>query len=46
MLCELCNVPQALSEAGHSDDGTHRLDDPVSKSTEKFCGGVPMVMLP
>ena len=27
-------------------EGTHRLDEPVSKRTRKFCGGVPMLISP
>lgn len=28
----------------HSDDGTHKLELPVSRTTLKVCGGVPMVI--
>lgn len=28
----------------HSDDGTHRLELPVSRTTLNVCGGVPMVI--
>ena len=27
-------------------EGTHKSDEPVSKTTWNSCGGVPMVMLP
>lgn len=27
-------------------EGTHRLEEPVSKRTRKFCGGVPMLISP
>ncbi len=30
----------------HSLDGTHKSDDPVSKSIRKLCPGVPIVIVP
>ena len=33
-----------LAEVVYWEDGTHRSDEPVSKSTVKFWGGVPKVM--
>lgn len=30
----------------HDDEGTQRSDEPVSKSIVKFCGGVPMEIVP
>ena len=40
------DLPQARSLFGHFDDGTHRLEDPVSKITLKVWGGVPIVIGP
>lgn len=40
------NLQQAMLVHLHCFDGTHKLDDPVSKITLKFWGGVPMVMGP
>ena len=39
-------LPQALSVGSHLTEGTQRLDEPVSNTTVKGCGGVPMVMSP
>lgn len=30
----------------HDDDGTHKSDEPVSKSIVKLCAGVPMDTVP
>ena len=32
---------QAMLEKGQSEQGSHRFDEPVSKRTLKFWGGVP-----
>lgn len=41
----LCSM-QAMLVKWHFLLGTHRLLEPVSKTTLKLCGGVPMVMGP
>ena len=40
------SLRQAKLVGTHSLDGTHKLADPVSKITSKFCGGVPRVIGP
>ena len=35
-----------LSQLLYQDDESQRSDEPVSKSTTKFCAGLPMVMDP
>lgn len=37
---------QARSKKEQWTEGTHRLEDPVSNRTVKFCGGVPMLITP
>lgn len=37
---------QAMSSSLQWMDGTHRLEEPVSKTTVKHCGGVPMPISP
>ena len=37
---------QAISRIEHLEEGTHRLEEPVSNTTVKGCGGVPMPMVP
>lgn len=37
---------QAMSSSLQWMDGTHRLAEPVSKTTVKHCGGVPMPISP
>lgn len=37
---------QAMLKSAHCDEGTHRLEDPVSKMTPKGWGGVPRAMAP
>lgn len=37
---------QAMSSILHLAEGTHRLEEPVSKTTVKHCGGVPMPISP
>lgn len=35
-----------MSVKGQCDDGTHRFDEPVSNTTLKLWGGVPIVISP
>jgi hypothetical protein len=37
---------QARLVGAHFDEGIHKLDEPVSKMTVKFCAGVPKEMGP
>lgn len=39
-------LQHAISLNVHFFDGTHKLDDPVSKTTLNFWGGVPMPITP
>lgn len=41
----LC-VRQAMLVYLHCFDGTHKLEEPVSKTTLKLCGGVPIEITP
>ena len=36
----------AMLNVAHDLEGTHRLEEPVSKRTLKFCAGVPIEMGP
>lgn len=38
------HLPQA--QLWHWTEGTHRMEEPVSKRTRKFCDGVPMLISP
>ena len=40
------NLLQALSLGEHLEEGTQRLEEPVSKMTVNSWDGVPIVMLP
>ena len=40
------DLQQAMSSSLQWIDGTHRLEEPVSKTTVKHCGGVPMPISP
>ena len=44
--CHTIYLLHAISKREHCLDGTHRLEEPVSKMTVKVCGGVPMVISP
>lgn len=41
-----CGLQQAMSSSLQWIEGTHRLEEPVSKTTVKHCGGVPMPISP
>lgn len=41
-----CDSQQAMSRSLQWIEGTHRLAEPVSKTTVKHCGGVPMPISP
>lgn len=40
------NLQQAMFVKWHCLDGTHKLEEPVSKTTLNDCGGVPMLIGP
>ena len=42
----LLNFDRLLQDDLHWLDGTHRSEEPVSKSIRKFCGGVPIEIIP
>ena len=46
MVLNQWNLQQAILRNEHFDDGTHKLDEPVSKRTLNSCGGVPIEIFP
>lgn len=40
------NLQHAISVQEHVDEGIHRFELPVSNTTVKFCGGVPIEIGP
>lgn len=44
--CQYSYLQQGMLQKWHFLEGTHRLDEPVSKMTWKLWGGVPMLISP